>query len=115
MEQQILDRLERIEKIINAKIDPLVELLQVIIKNNLKSNTASVSEATPIISPELIYTQDGDYIYISGTKTFDNRELIKATFKGASWNKEKSAWAFKYFEDIDSVILSVFPNIIKGQ
>jgi hypothetical protein len=35
MDQQILDRLERIEKIIYAKIDPLIELLQVIIKNNL--------------------------------------------------------------------------------
>jgi hypothetical protein len=113
MDQQILDRLERIEKIINAKIDPLVELLQVIIKNNLKNNTAP--ETTPIISPELIYTQDGEYIYISGTKTFDNRELIKATFKGASWNKEKSAWAFKYFEEFETVISGVFPNIIKGQ
>jgi hypothetical protein len=120
MEQQILDRLERIEKNI-AKIEPLVDLLQMIIKNNLKNINSQVEttqvettqvETTP---PELMYTRDGDTIYISGTKTYDNRDMIKATFKGASWNKEKTAWAFKYFEDFETVVSGVFPNIIKGQ
>lgn len=119
MEQQFLDRLERIEKNI-AKLEPLVDLLQMIIKNNLRNiNTSNnTSVEIPLVSPsppELIYTREADTIYISGTKTFDNRDTIKATFKGASWNKEKTAWAFKYFEDFETVISGVFPNIIKGQ
>ena len=50
-----------------------------------------------------------------GKKTYDNRELIKTTFKGSSWNKEKSAWTFKIFEGYEKILLEVFPNIIKGQ
>ena len=117
--KDIIERLDRIEQTINNKLDPLLDLLQAVIKNGLKlsnntpNETYTEAENTPI--PELTYREDNEYIYISGSKTYDNRELIKATFRGASWNKEKSAWAFKKFEDYETIITDVFPNIIKGQ
>jgi len=119
MLKDINERLDRIEQTINHKLDPLLELLQAVIKNGLKlsNNTANEThtetENTPV--PELSYKEDNEYIYITGSKTYDNRELIKATFRGASWNKERSAWAFKKFEDYETIITDVFPNIIKGQ
>ena len=117
--KDINERLDRIEQSINHKLDPLLELLQAVIKNGLKlanntpNETESVNENTPV--PELSYKEDNEYIYITGSKTYDNRELIKATFRGASWNKERSAWAFKKFEGYEQIITDVFPNIIKGQ
>ncbi len=113
------EKVDRIEQSINHKLDPLLELLQAVIKNGLKlsnntpSETYTETENTPV--PELSYKEDNEYIYITGSKTYDNRELIKATFRGASWNKERSAWAFKKFEDYETIITDVFPNIIKGQ
>ena len=117
--KDINERLDRIEQSINHKLDPLLELLQAVIKNGLKlsnntpSETYTETENTP--APELSYKEDNEYIYITGSKTYDNRELIKATFRGASWNKERSAWAFKKFEGYEQIITDVFPNIIKGQ
>ena len=123
--EDINERLDRIEQSINHKLDPLLELLQAVIKNGLKlsNNTPNENENenvnvnvnvnTPV--PELTYKEDNEYIYISGSKTYDNRELIKTTFRGASRNKEKSAWAFKKFEDYETIITDVLPNIIKGQ
>ena len=113
------EKVDRIEQSINHKLDPLLELLQAVIKNGLKlsnntqNETYTETENTPV--PELSYKEDNEYIYITGSKTYDNRELIKATFRGASWNKEKSAWAFRKFEDYEQIIIDVFPNIIKGQ
>ena len=117
--KDINERLDRIEQSINHKLDPLLELLQAVIKNGLKlsnntpTETYTETENTPV--PELSYKEENDYIYISGSKTYDNRELIKATFRGASWNKERSAWAFRKFEDYEQIITDVFPNIIKYQ
>lgn len=117
--KDIIERLDRIEQIINHKLDPLLELLQAVIKNGLKlSNNTPNETENEIVNvpvPELTYKEDNEYIYITGSKTYDNRELIKATFRGASWNKERSAWAFKKFEDYETIITDVFPNIIKGQ
>lgn len=117
--KDIIERLDRIEQIINHKLDPLLELLQAVIKNGLKlSNNTPNETENEIVNvpvPELTYKEDNEYIYITGSKTYDNRELIKTTFRGASWNKEKSAWAFKKFEDYETIITDVFPNIIKGQ
>lgn len=115
--KDINDRLDRIEQSINNKLDPLLDLLQAIIKNGLKlsNNTPTENEHENTPVPELSYREENEYVYISGSKTYDNRELIKATFRGASWNKEKSAWAFRKFEDYEQIITDVFPNIIKGQ
>ena len=111
-------RLQNIEQVIEAKLDPLLDLLQVVIKTNLVNSNVNVSktseqENTPPV--ELMYSEQGDNVYISGTKTYNNREIIKATFKGASWDKEKSAWSFKKFTDYEITLTDVFPNIIKDQ
>lgn len=109
-------RLQNIEQIIEAKLDPLLDLLQAVIKTNLVNSNANKTpeqENTPPV--ELMYSEQGDNVYISGTKTYNNREIIKATFKGASWDKEKSAWSFKKFTDYEKTLTEVFPNIIKDQ
>tara|TARA_B100000287_G_scaffold428731_1_gene480647 strand:- start:12971 stop:13339 length:369 start_codon:yes stop_codon:yes gene_type:complete len=109
-------RLQNIEQVIEAKLDPLLDLLQAVIKTNLVNSNANKTpeqENTPPV--ELMYSEQGDNVYISGTKTYNNREIIKATFKGASWDKEKSAWSFKKFTDYEKTLTEVFPNIIKDQ
>lgn len=109
-------RLQNIEQVIEAKLDPLLDLLQAVIKTNLVNSNANKTpeqENTPPV--ELVYSEQGDNVYISGTKTYNNREIIKATFKGASWDKEKSAWSFKKFTDYEKTLTDVFPNIIKDQ
>lgn len=111
---EIIERLDRIEQSINGKLDPLLDLLQTVVKTGLKKTTNS-PEPVEIETPDLIYNSDSDNVYISGKKTYDNRELIKATFKGSSWNKERSAWSFKKFDDYEKTLVDVFPNIIKGQ
>jgi len=109
-------RLQNIEQVIEAKLDPLLDLLQAVIKTNLVNSNANKTpeqENTPPV--ELMYSEQADSVYISGTKTYNNREIIKATFKGASWDKEKSAWSFKKFTDYEKTLTDVFPNIIKDQ
>lgn len=115
--EEILERLDRIEESINAKLDPLLNLLQTIISTGLKKTGSSIENESldKVQTPDLAYTSDSENVYISGNKTYDNRELIKTTFKGSSWNKEKSAWTFKKFEDYEKTLVNVFPNIIKGQ
>lgn len=112
----IIERLDRIEQSINTKLDPLLDLLQTVIKNGLKKSSSGNSEISePEIPPELMYYSDQENVYIHGKKTYDSRELIKTTFKGSSWNREKSAWSFKKFDDYEKTLTSVFPNIIKDQ
>ncbi len=115
---KLLERLDKIEESINAKLDPLLDLLQTIISTNLKKTSTATTienESSNVQTPELMYISDSENVYISGNKTYDKRELIKATFRSSSWNKEKSAWTFKKFEDYEKTLVNVFPNIIKGQ
>jgi len=114
---QIIERLDKIEQSINSKLDPLLDLLQTVVKTSLKKTATNreITETPNIEACDLMYTSDEENVYISGKKTYDNRELIKTTFKGSSWNKEKSAWTFKIFEGYEKILLEVFPNIIKGQ
>tara|TARA_X000001036_G_scaffold150423_1_gene142906 strand:- start:66356 stop:66742 length:387 start_codon:yes stop_codon:yes gene_type:complete len=115
-------RLQNIEQVIEAKLEPLLDLLQAVIKTNLVNSFANANanvrktpeqENTPPV--ELMYREQGDNVYISGTKTYNNREIIKATFKGASWDKERTAWSFKKFTDYEKTLTEIFPNIIKDQ
>jgi len=109
-------RLQNVEQVIEAKLDPLLDLLQAVIKTNLvNSNANKTPEQENAQVVELMYNEQGDNVYISGTKTYNNREIIKATFKGASWDKEKSAWSFKKFTDYEKTLTDVFPNIIKDR
>ena len=113
---EILERLDKIEESINSKFDPLIDLLQTIISTSLKKTaTYTETETSSALLPDLMYTSDAENVYVSGNKTYDNRELIKTTFRGSSWNKEKSAWTFKKFGDYEKTLVNVFPNIIKGQ
>ena len=116
--QEILERLDRIEETIKHRLDPLLDLLQTVINTNINksglSETVSGEPTAKVEKPDLMYTTDEENVYISGNKTYDNRTLIKATFQGSSWNKERSAWAFKKFDNFEEILLNVFPNIIKG-
>jgi phage gp45-like len=113
---EIIKRIDRIEQTINSKLDPLVDILQTVISNSLKkTNINSTEDTNSHAPPDLMYVSDSENVYISGNKTYDNREIIKATFKGSSWNKERSAWTFKKFEDYEKTLTNIFPNIIKGQ
>jgi len=112
----IEDKLEKIEQ----KMGPLLELLETIIRTKIDKNTIDVENMN--ISPkeiketrDLVYKMENDTVCIYGNKTYSFKDLIKASFKGASWNKEKSAWSFKIFENYDNIITSVFPDIIKDQ
>jgi len=112
----IEEKLEKLEE----KINPLLELLETIIRT--KIDKTSMDGEFMNISPkevketrDLVYKVETDMIHIYGLKTYNCKDLIKASFKGAGWNKEKSAWSFKIFENYDTVISSVFPNIIKDQ
>jgi len=112
----IEDKLEKIEQ----KMGPLLELLETIIRTKIDKNTIDVENMN--ISPkeiketrDLVYKMENDTVCIYGNKTYSCKDLIKASFKGASWNKEKSAWSFKIFENYDNIITSVFPDIIKDQ
>ena len=118
----IESRLENIESIVEDKLTPLMELLQLVVKTSLNNKTNEMNEMTketeitehntPI---ELMYKEIDGRVYISGTKTYNNRDLIKSTFKGASWDKEKSAWSFNKFENYEKTLFDVFPTIIKNQ
>ena len=111
----IEEKLEKLEK----RMDPLLELLETIIKQNIdktsmeEENVSSPKEIKE--TRDLVYKVENDIIYIYGTKTYNTKDLIKASFKGSSWNKEKSAWSFKIFENYDLIITNIFPDIIKNQ
>lgn len=108
-------KLENIENIIEKKIEPLLDLLQVVINTNIATDKIRDEPQNTTQLNELMYIEQNDTVYISGTKTYFNRDLIKATFKGSSWDKEKTAWSFKKFPEYEDIMLQVFPNIVRGQ
>jgi hypothetical protein len=110
--ENLEERLEGIE----LNMSPLLDLLNTLIKNNISVDTLEEEpEKKQEYKPELAYRVDGENIYIYGTKTYDNRSLIKSVFKNANWSKENSAWTFKVFDNYEDTITEFFPNIIKGQ
>ena len=103
---------------INNKIASLVDLLQIIITNviNKSSLNSEIKDSNNSeINSDLMYYSDEDSVYIHGKKTYENKDLIKKTFKGSSWCKDKSAWTFKKFENYEKILNEAFPNIIKDQ
>tara|TARA_B100000902_G_scaffold399431_1_gene470236 strand:- start:1316 stop:1744 length:429 start_codon:yes stop_codon:yes gene_type:complete len=115
-------RLESLEENLGEKLDslelnmsPLLDLLNTLIKNNISVET--VEEEPKEVKPELAYRVNGDNIYIYGKKTYDNRDLIKSTFRNAGWSKENSAWTFNSIlnPDYENKLNEFFPSIIKGQ
>jgi len=109
--ENLEERLEGIE----LNMSPLLDLLNTLIKNNISVETVEEESKEPEQKPELAYRVNEDNIYIYGTKTYDNRGLIKSAFKNASWSKENNAWTFKVFDKYEDTLTEFFPNIIKGQ
>ena len=109
--ESLEERLEGIE----LNMSPLLDLLNTLIKNNISVETLEEEPKQTEQKPELAYRVNEDNIYIYGTKTYDNRGLIKSAFKNASWSKENNAWTFKVFDNYEDTLTKLFPNIIKGQ
>lgn len=109
--ENLEERLEGIE----LNMSPLLDLLNTLIKNNISVDTQE--EEPKEVKPELAYRVDGDNIYIYGTKTYDNKDLIKSTFRNAGWSKENSAWTFNVNlnPNYEDALNEFFPSIIKGQ
>ena len=105
--QKLEEKLDSIE----SKLAPLLDLLNSIIKTNITEETIGKVEPRET-KPDLAWRVEDDNIYIYGNKTFDNRELIKSSFKNASWSKENSAWTFKVFENYEDTIATFFPTIL---
>tara|TARA_B110000902_G_scaffold136479_1_gene157959 strand:+ start:1059 stop:1460 length:402 start_codon:yes stop_codon:yes gene_type:complete len=113
----IKKRIEVIENNLNGKMDSLIDLLKDITTTNLRNTNVTTGEnvSLPEISdPDLYYVIGEEFIFIKGKKTYQNRDKIKTSFNGL-WNKEKSAWAFKKYENFEEKLSEVFPDITEGQ
>lgn len=108
------DSLEEKMDAIELNMDPLLDLLNNLIKTNINEDTLGPPEPKEV-KPELSYRVEGDNVYIYGTKTFDNKEIIKSSFKNTSWSKENSSWTFKVFDNYEKTFETFFPNIVKDQ
>jgi hypothetical protein len=116
MENTIEKRLDVIESRLD-KILGIVELLDTIIKVNINKEDPLEVKSPKLKHNErdLVYTVKEDFIYIYGTKTYEYRDIIKSSFIGANWSKEKFAWAFKIFDNYEDSITTIFPDIVKDQ
>ena len=108
------DSLEEKMDAIELNMVPLLDLLNNLIKTNISEDTLGPPEPKEV-KPELSYRVEGDNVYIYGTKTFDNKEIIKSSFKNTSWSKENSSWTFKVFDNYEKTFETFFPNIVKDQ
>ena len=113
--EDINKRLDSLE----AKVDkliPVIDLLDTIIRANI-DKTDTLNDAKPKeFDPkgrELVYMLRDNNVYIYGTKTFQCRDIIKSTFKEATWCKDKSSWTFQNFDNFEQILFNIFPNIIK--
>lgn len=113
--QKINTVLVSIEEKINKKIDPLVELLQVIVRKNLMEINENEGKNIVKEKPPFYYVVEDELVIIKGKKTYSNKDKIKENFKDSIWNKEKSAWTFKKFENYEDKLKEVFPDIVKDQ
>ena len=118
MEEQIRlisQRLANIEESL-GKLAPLVDVLHTIVQHNMNKQDPLVEQKSfQANGRDLVYTIKDDFVYMYGLKTYSFRDLIKATFREASWSKEHSSWRFKKFENFEETMMNVFPNIVKDQ
>ena len=112
-----IDNLEEKLDSLELNMSPLLDLLNMLINTNISVETAEEEPKQTEQKPELAYRVNGDNIYIYGKKTYDNRDLIKSTFRNAGWSKENSAWTFNSIlnPDYENKLNEFFPSIIKGQ
>jgi|TARA_B110000902_G_C14030968_1_gene484024 hypothetical protein len=111
-------KLDAIDKNLNGKIDCLIDLLRDIVTTNLRNTitntTETVSENATVTEQDLYYVIGEEFIFIKGKKTYQNKDKIKMSLNGV-WNKEKSAWAFRKYENFEETLKEVFPDITEGQ
>ena len=111
----INNKLDIIDKKLNFERDSLVELLRDIVTTGLRNtNVQSADNKQETTEPDLYYIIGEEFIFIKGKKTYQNKDKIKLNLNGM-WNKEKSAWSFKKFENFEEKIKEVFPDITEGQ
>lgn len=108
-------KLDTIDKKLHTERDSLVELLRDIVTTGLR-NTATQREENKqeITEPDLYYIIVEDNVFIKGKKTYQNKDKIKTSLNG-TWNKEKSAWSFKKFDNFEEKLKEEFPDITEGQ
>lgn len=111
-------KLDAIDKNLNVKIDCLIDLLRDIVTTNLRNTitntTETVSENATVTEQDLYYVIGEEFIFIKGKKTYQNKDKIKMSLNGV-WSKEKSAWAFRKYENFEEKLKEVFPDITEGQ
>ena len=108
-------KLDIIDKKLNFERDSLVEILRDIVTTGLRNtNVQRDDNKQETTEPDLYYIIGEEFIFIKGKKTYQNKDKIKTSLNSA-WNKEKSAWAFKKYENFEEKLKEVFPNITEGQ
>lgn len=108
-------KLDTIDKKLHTERDSLVELLRDIVTTGLRNTTTQREEnKQEITEPDLYYIIIEDDVFIKGKKTYQNKDKIKTSLNG-TWNKEKSAWLFKKYENFEEKLKEVFPDITEGQ
>jgi len=113
--KSINTKLDIIDKKLTFERDSLVELLRDIVTTGLRNtNTQRDDNKQETTEPDLYYIIDEEFIFIKGKKTYQNRDKIKTSLNGM-WNKEKSAWSFKKYENFEEKLKEVFPDITEGQ
>ena len=111
----INSKLEAIDKKLNFERDSLVELLRDIVTTGLRNtNVRRDDNKQETTEPDLYYIVEEEFILIKGKKTYQNKDKIKFNLNG-TWNKEKSAWSFKKYENFEEKLKEVFPEITEGQ
>jgi hypothetical protein len=114
--KHINKKLDTIDKKLSVERDSLFELLRDIVTTSLRNTNegVGVKSQPDIVEPDLYYIIGEEFVLIKGKKTYQNKDKIKIELNSA-WNKEKSAWAFKKFENFEEKLKEVFPNITEGQ
>jgi len=108
-------KLDIIDKKLNFERDSLVEILRDIVTTGLRNtNVQRDDNKQETTEPDLYYIIGEEFIFIKGKKTYQNKDKIKTSLNGM-WNKEKSAWAFKKYENFEEKLKEIFPDITEGQ
>lgn len=111
----INEKLDTMDKKLHTERDSLVELLRDIVTTGLRNtNTQREENKQEIVEPDLYYIIVEDNVFIKGKKTYQNKDKIKTNLNGV-WNKEKSAWSFKKFDNFEEKLKEEFPDITEGQ
>lgn len=110
----INNKIDTIDKKLNFERDSLVELLRDIVTTSLRNANKSDDNKQENTEPELYYIIGEEFVFIKGKKTYQNKDKIKMILNGM-WNKEKSAWSFKKFDNFEEKLKEEFPDIIEGQ